>query len=114
MGEGSGAFRIVQGGGDEDESGQYESERSEPESEGCGHAERVVDARADVAVARGKERGRAQRPRQLRRPPYHDAKIAWEATAPCDGLGIHRLGGELIAVADLDGNDQLAELARVV
>src|SRR5206468_3843042 len=59
------ALGVVEGGGDEDETGEDERERRQPEGEGRGDAERVVDARPDVAVTRREEGAGAQRPGSL-------------------------------------------------
>ena len=55
-----------------------------------GHAQRVVDARADIAVAGGEERRRAQRARELGRTPDHDAEVAWPPAPSGDRIRAHR------------------------
>src|SRR5439155_25262626 len=88
--EGGRAFRVVERGGDEDESGEDERQRGEAERKRRGHAQRVVDARADIAVAGGEQRRRAQRARELGRTPDHDAEVAWPPAPSGDRIRAHR------------------------
>ncbi len=57
-----GALRVGRRRGDEEDPGDHEDERRQPERERGGQAERVVDRRADVAVRGREERRRAEHP----------------------------------------------------
>jgi len=60
LGKANGALGIGERGRGEDDAGDDEDERRQPEREDRGDAERVVDRRADVPVRGGKECGRAE------------------------------------------------------
>ena len=81
VGQGGGSLGVVERGGDEDEAGQDERHRREAESEGGRDAERVVDARADVAVAGGEERARAERAGELGGAADDDPEVTRPAAA---------------------------------
>ena len=91
--QGGRALRVVEGGGDEDESGEDQRDRREPEGKSGGDPERVVDARSDVAVAGREERAGAQRAGELGRAADDDTQVAGPAPAPVDGVRAHRSRG---------------------
>ena len=64
-----GSFHVGQGRGREDQARDHEDERGQAEREGGRDSERVVDRRADVAVRRRKERGRAENALEPLLPP---------------------------------------------
>ena len=63
VGERRRPFRVVQSGRDKDESREDQGNRSQAQREGRGDPERVIDARADVAVTRREEGGSSEGPR---------------------------------------------------
>src|SRR5205807_5299614 len=76
------ALRVVERRGHEDQPGEDQGERGEPEGKRRRDPERVVDARADVAVAGGEQRPHPQRPGQLRLASQPDAHVSRAVTRP--------------------------------
>ena len=64
-----GSFHVGQGRGREDQARDHEDDRGQAEREGGRDAERVVDRRADVAVRRREQRGRAENALEPLLPP---------------------------------------------
>jgi len=79
-----GSLRVVQRRRDEDEAGEDQSEWGQPQGECGGDAERVVDARSDIAVTGREQRRRAKGAWQLGGAADDDPQIAWPAAAPGD------------------------------
>ena len=83
------AFGVVERGRDEDRAREDQRERGQSQREGRGDAERVVDARADVAVARREERGCAQGAGKLGPASDHDPHVARAPAPSGDGVVAH-------------------------
>ena len=69
LGEADGALGVGGGGRGEEDAGDHEDERRQPEREDGGDAERVVDRGADVAVRGREERVRTEDALELLRSP---------------------------------------------
>ena len=93
MGQRRGPLGVVQCGRDEDEPREDERDRGKAQRERGGDAQRVVDARPDVAVARREQCGWAERARELGGAADHDTQIPRPPPAPVDRVRAHRSRG---------------------
>src|SRR5258708_20582350 len=89
VGQGRCALGVVESGRDEDEPREDEGDRRQAQGERRGDAEGVIDARADVAVARREQRAGAQGARELGGTPDDHPKVSQPAAAPGDRLTAH-------------------------
>jgi hypothetical protein len=87
--QGGRSLGVVEGGADEDQAREDQGEGREAQRKGRGDAERVVDARADVAVARSKKRRGAQAARQLGGAADDHPEIAWTPATASDVVRAH-------------------------
>ena len=89
LGEADGALGVGGGGRGEEDAGDHEDERRQPEREDGGDAERVVDRGADVPVGGRKERVRTEDALELllATPPAHRRDASSRSGQPASGYG---------------------------